>query len=167
MLYRLVKITDLHFKDKTNDDALNRIDRVFDIQKENIECGKSFFMNCVSPGFDKSVITSWVMEVINADDGIIKMENSYYYLVENEKYLAEISEQQIYICIESFNIQNDYYGTNYGNVRSVNVGDEYYLLREPTPEKKLYKLKKVDDKFDNHLYLRKNDFKRYFTKKPR
>ena len=71
----------------------------------------------------------------------------------------------VYVCTEEFTIQNDYYGTRYGNVRTVNVGDEYLLVGTPSPQKKLYKLRKVNDKFGNYLYLRKNKFKQCFCER--
>ena len=71
----------------------------------------------------------------------------------------------IYICVEAFSIQNDYYRTRYGRERTVNVGDEYLLVGTPSPQKKLYKLRNVNDKFGNYLYLRKNKFERYFARK--
>jgi hypothetical protein len=53
----------------------------------------------------------------------------------------------------------------FGNRRSAGVakaGTIYELVAEPTPHKKKYKLTIVDAKFPYDLYLRKNDFKRWF-----
>ena len=53
----------------------------------------------------------------------------------------------------------------FGNRRSAGVakaGTIYELVAEPTPYKKKYKLTTVDAKFPYNLYLRKNDFKRWF-----
>ena len=44
------------------------------------------------------------------------------------------------------------------------AGTIFKLLREPTPEKKKYKLEPQNVKFPYYLYLRKNDFKRLFEK---
>ena len=53
----------------------------------------------------------------------------------------------------------------FGNRRSAGVakaGTIYELVAEPTPHKKKYKLTTVNAKFPYNLYLRKNDFKRWF-----
>ena len=53
----------------------------------------------------------------------------------------------------------------FGNRRSAGVakaGTVYELIAEPTPQKKKYKLATTDSKFPYNLYLRKNDFKRWF-----
>lgn len=42
------------------------------------------------------------------------------------------------------------------------AGTLYELTREPTPEKKKYKLTVLGEKWPYNLYLRKNDFKRWF-----
>ena len=71
-----------------------------------------------------------------------------------------------YECIESFEVRKDWYGNFYGNNETVRIGDIYILVKEPTPQKKLYKLQKESDgKWDNgFLYLRKNFFKNHFKK---
>ena len=38
----------------------------------------------------------------------------------------------------------------------------FELLAEPTPKKKMYKLIPCETKFPYYLYLRENDFKRWF-----
>ena len=53
----------------------------------------------------------------------------------------------------------------FGNRRSAGVakaGTVYELIAEPTPQKKKYKLTTIDSKYPYNLYLRKNDFKRWF-----
>ena len=70
-----------------------------------------------------------------------------------------------YKCVESFETEYDLYGHRHGH-NKVEVGDVYIVVREPTPEKKLYKLKREvnNSKFgDGYLYLRKNFFKSHFT----
>lgn len=62
---------------------------------------------------------------------------------------------------EDLPMVNDYYGyTSGGGVAK--AGTIFKLLREPTPEKKKYKLEPQGVKFSYYLYLRKNDFKRFF-----
>lgn len=71
-----------------------------------------------------------------------------------------------YKCIESFETEYDWYGNRKGHGK-VEVGDIYVVIREPVPEKKLYKLKREvnNSKFDDgYLYLRKNFFKNHFVK---
>ena len=63
--------------------------------------------------------------------------------------------------LEDFPLDEDWLG----NRRSAGVakaGTIYELVAEPTPHKKKYKLTTVDAKFPYNLYLRKNDFKRWF-----
>lgn len=69
-------------------------------------------------------------------------------------------------CIKSFETEYDWYGRRHGHGK-VEVGDVYIVIREPTPEKKLYKLKQEvsNDKFgESYLYLRKNFFKNHFVR---
>jgi hypothetical protein len=42
------------------------------------------------------------------------------------------------------------------------AGTMYELVAEPTPQKKKYKLTTIGEKYPYNLYLRKNDFKRWF-----
>ena len=42
------------------------------------------------------------------------------------------------------------------------AGTIYELVAEPTPQKKKYKLTTIDEKYPYNLYLRKNDFRRWF-----
>ena len=86
MLYRLMKVTDLNGKDKTDEKSAARVGRIVDFDIKDVKVGKYCFMECIVPGWDKSIITSNVQECIEAEDGmIIKTENSYYYLVEEYK----------------------------------------------------------------------------------
>ena len=53
----------------------------------------------------------------------------------------------------------------FGVRRSAGVakaGTLYELVREPSPEKKKYKLTIIGERWPYDLYLRKNDFKRWF-----
>ena len=64
---------------------------------------------------------------------------------------------------EDLPMANDHYGyTSGGGVAK--AGTIFKILREPTPEKKKYKLEPLNVKFPYYLYLRKNDFKRLFEK---
>lgn len=83
MQYNIVKITDLKGNDKTDLKATGRLGRIVELDADDIKIGKSCFLECVIPGVHKSLITSNVLECIEAEDGlIIKTENSYYYLVD-------------------------------------------------------------------------------------
>ena len=83
--YSLVLITDLDGREKMDTDYKNRIGRVFCIDTTDITINEQYMMECIIPGFYKSVITSNVKDVVRADDGIIIItENSKYYLVEGE-----------------------------------------------------------------------------------
>ena len=82
MLYRIAKITDLKGDDKTDDKALGRIDRLMDINPENININRSLYMVCVKPNVLKSLITSYVKKVKTTNDElVITTENSIYHLV--------------------------------------------------------------------------------------
>lgn len=64
---------------------------------------------------------------------------------------------------EDLSMENDHYGhTSGGGVAK--AGTVFKLLRKPTPEKKKYKLEPQNVKFPYYLYLRKNDFHRFFEK---
>lgn len=70
-----------------------------------------------------------------------------------------------YKCIKSFDTRYDLYGKDCGKAGIVEIGDVYILIREPIPEKKLYKLKPENNKNrfnEEYLYLRKNFFKNHF-----
>ena len=87
MLYKIVKITDLDGKDKCDLESANRIGRVVDIEVDNIIIGHSLFMECIEPNFLKSIITSYVKNVMQAEDGlVITTTNSIYLLVEKTIY---------------------------------------------------------------------------------
>ena len=62
---------------------------------------------------------------------------------------------------EDFPLDEDRFGVR----RSAGVakaGTIYELVAEPSPEKKKFKLTTVGEKWPYNLYLRKNDFKRWF-----
>ena len=95
MLYKLVKITDLQGVDKTDAEIVNRLGRILDIDADKIELNKKLYMECVEPSVLKSIITSFVKNVTQADDGlIITIEHSIYFLVEKE--IADWYEEQEY-----------------------------------------------------------------------
>ena len=49
---------------------------------------------------------------------------------------------------------------DYGTVKK---GEQYELIREPTPEKKMYKLSQINTKFEPRvLYLRKSGLNKHF-----
>lgn len=85
MLYKLVKITDLDGKDKTDYDAVARIGRIIDLDIKDIKIDNRLLMTCTDPGWHKSIITSLVKGITQADDGlIITTEYSIYFLVEKD-----------------------------------------------------------------------------------
>lgn len=81
MSYKIFKITDLDFKDKTDVESLSRLERTYDIYNPTLFVGWRLLLICISG--EKSVLTSTVREITEADDGyIVKTENSYYFIVE-------------------------------------------------------------------------------------
>ena len=62
---------------------------------------------------------------------------------------------------EDLEMDNDYFGKRSGG-GIAKSGTVFELIREPTPQKKKYKLMPCDVKFPYYLYLRKNDFNRLF-----
>lgn len=95
MLYKLVKITDLDGKDKTDEEVVNRIGRILYLDISDIKLDRRLFMECTNPGYTKSILTSFVKNVTQADDGlIITTEHSIYFLVEKE--IADWYEEQEY-----------------------------------------------------------------------
>ena len=67
-------------------------------------------------------------------------------------------------CVEEFQTVNDWYGNKYGT-GTVKVGDTYTIIKEPTPEKKKFKLIRTTKFGDELLYLRKSELNKYFEKK--
>lgn len=66
-------------------------------------------------------------------------------------------------CIEDLPFVETWYKQTYSK-GTIKTGDVYEITKMPCPEKKLYKLEKVVNKFDDEgaLYLRKSALKRYF-----
>ena len=61
--------------------ALNRIGRVMKLEPDSIGIGLSLFMECIAPGFNKSMITSPVNSVdVEGDMLRITTDNSVYLL---------------------------------------------------------------------------------------
>ena len=68
---------------------------------------------------------------------------------------------KIFRLKEDLPLDEDYFGTR-KSAGIAKAGTLYELIAEPTPQKKKYKLTIIGEKFPNNLYLRKNDFKRWF-----
>lgn len=84
-LYKLKRITDLNGENKTDEQSVNRLNRVFDIREDGIFCGHCLFMKCVEPSYEKSLYTSRVRgTTITDSELIITTENSIYYLEKKE-----------------------------------------------------------------------------------
>lgn len=66
-----------------------------------------------------------------------------------------------YICIEDFPIEFDWWGNRYGK-GTIKAGWIYTVVREPIPEKKLYKLVRTTKYGEDTLYIRKSYLKKYF-----
>ena len=49
MLYKLVKITDLDGKDKTDEEVVNRIGRILYLDIGDIKLDRRLFMECTNP----------------------------------------------------------------------------------------------------------------------
>lgn len=79
--FEIVKIMDRNGKYK--EDPNNRKGRVMELFPESIIIGKPLFLECVNPGFMKSMITSPVKKWEYTGDGIkITTHNSIYVLKE-------------------------------------------------------------------------------------
>ena len=66
-----------------------------------------------------------------------------------------------YICIEHFFVTVSHYNIIHGIIE-INIGDVYEVLKEPNEKKKLFKLKRENDKFETIIYIRKSALNRYF-----
>lgn len=85
MLYKIVKVTDLDFRERMDSDSLDRMKRAFIIQESTLAVGSCLLLLCVEPEGGKSVRTSLIEEITKADDGyIIKTLNSCYFIVEKD-----------------------------------------------------------------------------------
>ena len=69
----------------------------------------------------------------------------------------------LYRLKEDLLLCNDHFG-NKTNGGIAKAGMTFELLHTPSPKKKKYKLLSVGIKFPYYLYLRENDFQRYFEK---
>lgn len=86
MLYKIYMITDSDGNVKTDEASLRRTGRIVDINKKDIEFGKPLYMQHVDPKSNKVTITSYVTNVVEANDGmIVWTENSMYFLIEKDK----------------------------------------------------------------------------------
>ena len=68
---------------------------------------------------------------------------------------------KIFRLKEDLPLDEDYFGVR-KSAGIAKAGTLYELIAEPTPQKKKYKLVIIGEKFPYNLYLRKNDFKRWF-----
>lgn len=85
MNYKIISITDKQDNPKTTPEVLDRIGRI--VTFNTPMTGKSLFMECIIPGFFKSLITSPVRNVItDGETVVIITNNSKYYL---ERYNDE------------------------------------------------------------------------------
>ena len=69
--------------------------------------------------------------------------------------------QRLFRLKEDLPLDEDWFGVR-KPAGVAKAGMLFELIREPTPEKKKYKLTTYGVKFPYDLYLRKNDFKRLF-----
>lgn len=82
-------------------------------------------------------------------------------IINVSKEREEIQMNKQYICIEDFPIEFDWWGNRYGK-GTIKAGWIYTVVREPTPEKKLYKMVRVTKHGEDTLYIRKSHLKKYF-----
>lgn len=83
-LYKIIKMTDRKGSDK--EDPTNRIGRIMELNPKDIVAGKSLFLECVKPGFLKSMITSPVKRWKFTEDGIqVTTKNSIYVFEKEEE----------------------------------------------------------------------------------
>ena len=81
MNYRVDAITDLNNNPKTDPIATSRLGRIVQFD-EPVAIGKPLFMECVFPGFLKSMITTPVeYSVSDGRDLVVVTKNSKYYLI--------------------------------------------------------------------------------------
>ena len=69
---------------------------------------------------------------------------------------------KFYLLTEDLEMQNDFYGVRTGG-GVAKAGQLFELVKEPSPEKKLYRLDACDVKFPYTLRVRPNVFKRCFV----
>ena len=68
---------------------------------------------------------------------------------------------KIFKLKEDLPLDEDYFGVC-KSAGTAKAGTLYELIAEPIPQKKKFKLTAIGVKFPYNLYLRKNDFKRWF-----
>jgi len=85
MFYKIIRITDLDSKDKTDEKSIGRIGRIMHIDPVNVEYGKPLYMDCIYPGLHKSMITSHVQSILMFEDGMVLTTDNSIYHLELEK----------------------------------------------------------------------------------
>lgn len=69
---------------------------------------------------------------------------------------------KFYRLIKDLEMQNDFYGVRTGG-GVAKAGQLFELYKEPSPEKKMYRLVPCGVKFPYTLQVRPNVFKKYFV----
>ncbi len=80
--YRIAKMTDHRGNDK--EDPTERIGRVMELNPDDIVSGKNLFLECVEPGFLKSMITTPVKKWKFTENGLQVTTRNTIYLFEKE-----------------------------------------------------------------------------------
>lgn len=81
MDYIIKRITDLNGVDKTDQKAKNRLNRVIKLSFDDIVINSPLFIECVYPGYHKSLITSKVKSyTIGNNELTITTANSIYHM---------------------------------------------------------------------------------------
>ena len=84
-MYKICRITDLNNIDKTEKDAVARLDRVIDEHHSNMAVGVNGMLFCVYPGVDKSILTTKISRLYRQKNMlIIETKNSKYWLRQLE-----------------------------------------------------------------------------------
>ena len=84
MLYKITMITDTEGNAKDGKAITDRIGRIIKLDETQIHYGKPLLMECVYPGFHKSLITSPVSTTMRFDKILfIATRNSIYMLEED------------------------------------------------------------------------------------
>lgn len=101
MYYKIIRITDKKFNEKTDEKSVNRIGRVIKFCPLELVSNAPVFLECVHPGAHKSLLLSPLVDYDLVDrkavewadfDLVIETLNSFYYF---DKWFEEEHEGEL------------------------------------------------------------------------
>ena len=89
MLYKITMITDRDGNAKEGKTVTDRIGRIIKLDETQIHYGEPLLMECVYPGFHKSLITSPVSITMRFDKILFIVTRNSIYMLEEDNSMIE------------------------------------------------------------------------------